>query len=1653
MNNKKPLAKKGMAVVLTAALLAPTSAFAASPSDFSDFPSDWSAQALSNAVDNGLLGGYDGKINAKGKLTRAQMATIINRAFGSTAKASLNGYTDVSSNSWYADDMAKALQMGTFVGVGDGKLNPDANITRQEALAVLARAFAIEDVDASALDKFSDGDDVANWAKKTVAAMVQAGYINGYEDGTLNPKGTITRAEFAAIMDNMVKTYVNNAKEKSTTAEGNVLVRAGADLSGMTIKGDLILADGVGTDDVNLDGVTVEGRILIRGGDSDSIKLTNVKAKSVVVNNPNRAAGIVVKDSDLGTVTVNTDAVINGDVDNVVIAKTADVEVKGGTVKTVTVNAEGATVKGAGKVTTVKANANKTNVSVAGAKVEVSKDANDVTVGDTTLTPGQNATVNDKGDGITGSTGGNSGGGIIGGGGSTGGGSTGGGGSTEGGNTGGETTKPTDPSNPGDNDSQTEAAIVNAEESKIVYSDAGSYLALVFNDGFSSKNVKVTVGGTNVTTAVSDVMDDGSIAKLPLTAEPKEVTLIADKKTQTLNLGGKAGADAVYTGADYLPDYFMANGPLALWDYYLSNYDNAGNLRVNTEQTTFASGEAVNEHPFYSPNAEIDTEGKGTVDIMFNYTSAEDKAWFDAIAKEGALELVQYDQGKYTINDHLTYEKANEEHNGATVGVLKIGVPQDNFRNNGRYYVRVASGDSKVLVPIHLVNEKTPSLKVKETPESGKNLHFEVSDMSYAILSPIEKVTLTKPDGKTYELTFIDDYYQMSDDLFILYNDVTANDGKGTNWLDQKGNYTITIDAAGYKQFSKTFYVANGKEVTQAAAVQRIDARSSASTGGSSGGDSTTGGSAINTYMLFNSDLLANALVLEGIGEETDAASTILGYWKSNASSEAVFDKGMTMYYDFTDYSDAQNDAKTKGNIYLPYGEFTKTAKASYYPPHATKELLYDGLWGEIQDSTESGKLETPTYKVSDNEQGKDVVLTFSGDDVEKYLNGVSALYLNGDWRELGSDYYTIDAKAGTITLKQRLLQIGKDNTLKIVSPGYKQQTAKFEYGKVNEKDLSLTAKVDSDKVTLTVDGSDGDFLTNLKSITLTDKNGKDDSVYTKGYEGSDAAYYVLSSDKKSVDLYNVKPGEYTATIAAYYYDDALSTKFSVDGEVKLNKVPEMNVTATQNNGLTEIEFDNVDKVSTGKEIGSWQLAAAKKDKITVNGKLYTKHEMTSDSLAADSTEYAWFTPQSVSTGLRLGNGAIKEGKNEIVIEADGYETYTYTFDTTGGGSTDPDPEPSENQEPAALSSDSFNLQGWVGGYQVSFTNGSDYLKALKASGSVKIDETVLTAADSYQANEGKFAVSGSTVVLPDENLTKGDHTIVFTVDGYKTLTLKATANGSKLTVNDTIVGDTTTEPGGGGETTDPEQQPEQGDKDAAPEMTLDVTDDSGVYHVALEAKGNTTISDVFDWKGKINKVTVGDTEYTAAQIWEAPSASSTTYKVDNSVGYYELILGGKAFADGATTVTISAEGYEDVVVDINGNSGETTNPGGGETDPETQEGLEPISAHHFKEGVSIYPNELYFTNNDRNETISKYVGAITDVIVNGQKYTFTDSSFAMSGNTYAVTNYGSDAYLSMAQTSFNSNAENTIVIKAKGYKPLTVTIAADNTVSNAVTE
>lgn len=257
--------KKFLSFVIAMAMVA-TMAFAAVPSDFTDIPSDWSKTAIENAITNGLLNGSNGKINAGANLTRAEMCAIIARAAKAQNGANIS-FTDVAASDWFYNEVAKAVGMEVFFGSG-AKANPKAPITREETMAIVARFLKLDNVSTAAeLGKFSDAANVSAWAKDSVAAMINSGYITG-SNGKINPKANITRAEFAAIMDRVVTTYISDAKTVTENL-GNTMINTiggGVTLSNITIDGDLIIGDGVGTGIITLNNVKITGRLLVRGG-------------------------------------------------------------------------------------------------------------------------------------------------------------------------------------------------------------------------------------------------------------------------------------------------------------------------------------------------------------------------------------------------------------------------------------------------------------------------------------------------------------------------------------------------------------------------------------------------------------------------------------------------------------------------------------------------------------------------------------------------------------------------------------------------------------------------------------------------------------------------------------------------------------------------------------------------------------------------------------------------------------------------------------------------------------------------------------------------------------------------------------------------------------------------------------------------------------------------------------------------------------------------------------------------------------------------------------------------------------------------------------------------------------------------------------------
>lgn len=1599
--------KKPIAFVCAAALLlSPTGALGASPSDFVDFPNDWSQGAMTAAVENGLLGGVgDGRIAPQGEVTRAQMAAIINRAFGTEKQASLSSYSDVAADAWYAVDMAKAVQMGTFSGTGNGLLEPDRAITREEAFSVLARAFALSAGDGAALNDFTDGAQVSAWARGSVSAMVAGGYVNGSDGNRLNPQQSITRAEFAAVMSNLVAQYIDadSTLNRSLEIDGNVIVRGNVDLSGYTINGDIIIADEAAN--VTLDGVTVNGRLVVRGA-SDSLTISDSTADGVIITNPNGASVLKTDNaSNLGTVTALGDLTLSGgQLDRLTIAESATITVeKGASVSTITVSADNVTINGAGKVGKVQANADNVHVNVEDAEVAAGKGTSGVTAGDTSVAPGESATVSGDSDNDSENTGSNTGNGGS----SSGNNNNPGGGNDNPGTTpgGGESTG--DNTNPGGSEETPAAAIINAETTKLVDLGWSQYVTVQFTKGHTLDNTILTIDGTNVTNACTPVTDDGSIVKWEITdLNPAQLVATSAGESQTDTLSNNASPKKPEVVTDTAPDYMIAHGPVAVWDYHLTNYDKDGNVRIEPSKTTFnISGETASDVPaFYSADAELSAQGSGSVTIKFAQKTDADKAWFTAIPENGALKLVAYNENQNVLNDSLNYTKNSN-------GTLTIALGQTNFTSNGRYYVSVqSSGHDTALVPIHVVNEKAPSLTLSGsgTIVSGKNVSFKINDMTFGVTNPTYAAELTRPDGTTVSLEMITDWYQIGDSLF-LYNDTNNN-------IPYNGSYTLTVHSNGFKDMRITFTVTDGQAAPKAASRSarslNVDAVSRATSTGGTGSGSSEGGSAtMSADLKFDADLLINAKLLVNLGIANDDAKAINDRWEYEMSGwDSVWSDSEDKGYKWNDYITAVSNARSQGE-YLTFAEYAEGANwASNGAPYAIKSVLEDNLLGETQyNGSWVGQTAPVLTLVDSNDQPVDTVA--EGNDIilkgdAEYLKKVKSLNVNNWSLDLPESDYTIDGD--TLTIKKDALGLENPGSNKIVlyADGYRANYLNVTMSKNLETGLSLAVPDNinrGDNLRIEVTGSTGDFGKHLTTVTLQKPDGSTTSIYPYGVGSYDDDYYQFSNNNvvtivdKDGSVFD-QDGKYTVTLDARYYN-SLSATFNVSGEAK---------TAPQ---ATDAEKSGENYVIHfgDSATSDWKNAITR---ITVNGKTYTKKDAITD---LGKNQYQWDNIHG-TFDLTLQGRSFDQDENTIVIKATGYNDTTIKVTSEGSLVGAPE-DPAEEAKPAPAAPTATVDES--GNVTLAFNNLDSTWQGKITS--IKVNEQVYTEfTGSYPSKPGnneydwQYGSQEQELYLDKTSFKTSANTVVISAEGYE-----------DLTVNVNIA--------------EPEEPPVSEDQ-AAPKATFEKSYGYGYLYFDKENNSSQSGKAYVD---AITEISVNDVEFSEPDYGYNPGTGEY-YPSSSSYQKYVSFNEKDISTTGDTTIVIKATGYKDLTIVIN-KDGQLVSQGSGEVGDSDQEtGKETPS---ISSTAKDYNNDyvLYFENLNDDAWASSVSSGQATLTVNGTTYNKMSNPFWLGSNEYQWSNNGSYSYpeLTLDATSF-TETENKIVISVDGYKDLTIIIDKD---------
>ncbi|MBR6376192.1 MAG: S-layer homology domain-containing protein [Oscillospiraceae bacterium] len=243
----------------------------------------WSRTALIFAVRNGLLVGKgNDDLAPRDNTTHAELATILGRILRTKQTGDLSRFTDLDSRRWYMRYMGQMVKLGLYP-IADPNataLLPNVNVTREEVFVTLARMFGVRSNQRQALYNFDDWRDVSGWAAEELSAMVETKMVLGSTDNKLHPKDNITREELAQVLNRLIhrvgssiyqNSYYGSFALAADTLEPNTTIQAG----------NLLLSNEVS--DMTLEGLTVEGRLIIQGNGRINLHFVNCNIQELVL--------------------------------------------------------------------------------------------------------------------------------------------------------------------------------------------------------------------------------------------------------------------------------------------------------------------------------------------------------------------------------------------------------------------------------------------------------------------------------------------------------------------------------------------------------------------------------------------------------------------------------------------------------------------------------------------------------------------------------------------------------------------------------------------------------------------------------------------------------------------------------------------------------------------------------------------------------------------------------------------------------------------------------------------------------------------------------------------------------------------------------------------------------------------------------------------------------------------------------------------------------------------------------------------------------------------------------------------------------------------------------------------------------------------------
>ena len=168
-------------------------------------PDIWYYKAADRAVGEGILDLNGTRLAPHSSVTRAKLVGMLYRMAGSPIVEGGLPFFDVPENAAYYNAVCWAYKNGITIGCGFGRFMPDEYVTREQTCAFLARyaqscGMKLNELDKTAINDFADCEQVEPSVADSVNAMCALGIVKGYEDGTIGPKLSVTRAEAATML-------------------------------------------------------------------------------------------------------------------------------------------------------------------------------------------------------------------------------------------------------------------------------------------------------------------------------------------------------------------------------------------------------------------------------------------------------------------------------------------------------------------------------------------------------------------------------------------------------------------------------------------------------------------------------------------------------------------------------------------------------------------------------------------------------------------------------------------------------------------------------------------------------------------------------------------------------------------------------------------------------------------------------------------------------------------------------------------------------------------------------------------------------------------------------------------------------------------------------------------------------------------------------------------------------------------------------------------------------------------------------------------------------------------------------------------------------------------------------------------------------------